>query len=107
MQNLRVFVIPPQWKGEIQEFCPNTKMLLVGCKSDLRTDLSTLVELSNHRQTPVSYDQASSLNEFNVKLVLQVCESSHSQIRSLCSVLIQVCLIAKLVNPLVITDASP
>lgn len=32
-------------------------MLLVGCKSDLRTDLSTLVELSNHRQTPVSYDQ--------------------------------------------------
>ena len=46
-----------QWKGEIQEFCPNTKMLLVGCKSDLRTDVSTLVELSNHRQTPVSYDQ--------------------------------------------------
>lgn len=48
-----------QWKGEIQEFCPNTKMLLVGCKSDLRTDLTTLVELSNHRQTPVSYDQVS------------------------------------------------
>uniref|UniRef100_A0A8D1VEC0 Rho-related GTP-binding protein RhoE n=1 Tax=Sus scrofa TaxID=9823 RepID=A0A8D1VEC0_PIG len=46
-----------KWKGEIQEFCPNTKMLLVGCKSDLRTDVSTLVELSNHRQTPVSYDQ--------------------------------------------------
>ncbi|KAI5088874.1 rho-related GTP-binding protein RhoE, partial [Silurus meridionalis] len=50
-----------KWKGEIQEFCPNTKMLLVGCKSDLRTDLSTLVELSNHRQMPVSYDQGSSM----------------------------------------------
>ncbi|KAI5107528.1 rho-related GTP-binding protein RhoE, partial [Silurus meridionalis] len=50
-----------KWKGEIQEFCPNTKMLLVGCKSDLRTDLSTLVELSNHRQTPVSYDQGSNM----------------------------------------------
>uniref|UniRef100_A0AAX7TKW0 Rho family GTPase 3a n=1 Tax=Astatotilapia calliptera TaxID=8154 RepID=A0AAX7TKW0_ASTCA len=37
-----------KWKGEIQEFCPNTKMLLVGCKSDLRTDLSTLVELKEH-----------------------------------------------------------
>ncbi|TSK67227.1 Rho-related GTP-binding protein RhoE [Bagarius yarrelli] len=48
-----------KWKGEIQEFCPNTKMLLVGCKSDLRTDLNTLVELSNHRQMPVSYDQIS------------------------------------------------
>lgn len=51
------FGLSSQWKGEIQEFCPNTKMLLVGCKSDLRTDLSTLVELSSHRQTPVSYDQ--------------------------------------------------
>ncbi|RXM33964.1 Rho-related GTP-binding protein RhoE [Acipenser ruthenus] len=50
-----------KWKGEIQEFCPNTKMLLVGCKSDLRTALSTLVELSNHRQTPVSYDQGSNM----------------------------------------------
>ncbi len=56
-----------QWKGEIQEFCPNTKMLLVGCKSDRRTDLTTLVELSNHRQTPVSYDQVSGSH----KLLLQ------------------------------------
>ncbi|KFV76708.1 Rho-related GTP-binding protein RhoE [Struthio camelus australis] len=47
--------------SEIQEFCPNTKMLLVGCKSDLRTDVSTLVELSNHRQTPVSYDQGANM----------------------------------------------
>ncbi|NXG01691.1 RND3 protein, partial [Sakesphorus luctuosus] len=46
---------------EIQEFCPNTKMLLVGCKSDLRTDVTTLVELSNHRQTPVSYDQGANM----------------------------------------------
>ncbi|KAB1279204.1 Rho-related GTP-binding protein RhoE [Camelus dromedarius] len=52
--------VTEMWKGEIQEFCPNTKMLLVGCKSDLRTDVSTLVELSNHRQTPVSYDQQAS-----------------------------------------------
>uniref|UniRef100_A0A4W5PZF6 Rho family GTPase 3a n=1 Tax=Hucho hucho TaxID=62062 RepID=A0A4W5PZF6_9TELE len=59
--SLNDFLCPPQWKGEIQEFCPNTKMLLVGCKSDLRTDLSTLVELSNHRQMPVSYDQGSNM----------------------------------------------
>ncbi|NXE69507.1 RND3 protein, partial [Calcarius ornatus] len=64
----QILSIPPintlqflQWKGEIQEFCPNTKMLLVGCKSDLRTDVSTLVELSNHRQTPVSYDQGANM----------------------------------------------
>ncbi|XP_068590632.1 rho-related GTP-binding protein RhoE-like [Cebidichthys violaceus] len=45
-----------KWTGEIEEFCPNTKMLLVGCKSDLRTDLFTG---SHNRQTPVSYDQGS------------------------------------------------
>lgn len=31
-----------KWKGEIQEFCPNTKMLMVGCKSDLRIECSAL-----------------------------------------------------------------
>lgn len=59
-----------QWKGEIQEFCPNTKMLLVGCKSDLRTDLTTLVELSNHRQTPVSYDQVRGSHKLLLKFGL-------------------------------------
>ncbi|XP_063070159.1 rho-related GTP-binding protein RhoE-like [Engraulis encrasicolus] len=49
--------VPKKWKGEIQEFCPNTKILLVGCKSDLRTDLCTFVGFSNHVPTPVSYDQ--------------------------------------------------
>lgn len=64
-----------QWKGEIQEFCPNTKMLLVGCKSDLRTDVSTLVELSNHRQTPVSYDQVGK-NPFFLSLLTNFAPSS-------------------------------
>ncbi|XP_062259130.1 rho-related GTP-binding protein RhoE-like [Platichthys flesus] len=45
-----------KWRGEIEEFCPNTKMLLVGCKSDLRTDLFTR---SHSRHSPVSYDQGS------------------------------------------------
>ncbi|XP_072542631.1 rho family GTPase 3b [Salminus brasiliensis] len=48
-----------KWKGEIEEFCPNTKMLLVGCKSDLRTDLATFVQLSN--EIPLSYDQGSNM----------------------------------------------
>lgn len=48
-----------KWKGEIEEFCPNTKILLVGCKSDLRTDLATFVQLSN--DLPLSYDQGSNM----------------------------------------------
>ncbi|XP_071331036.1 rho-related GTP-binding protein RhoE-like, partial [Trachinotus anak] len=45
-----------KWRAEVEEFCPNTKVLLVGCKSDLRTDLFTR---AHNRHTPVSYDQGS------------------------------------------------
>ncbi|XP_076120056.1 rho-related GTP-binding protein RhoE-like [Alosa pseudoharengus] len=50
-----------KWKPEVTEFCPNTQIFLVGCKSDLRTDLSTLLELSHHKQIPVSYDHGSTM----------------------------------------------
>lgn len=54
-------------------------MLLVGCKSDLRTDLNTLVELSNHRQMPVSYDQVRcqhSVQDSNALSVHAICGTS-------------------------------
>ncbi|NXV94895.1 RND1 protein, partial [Calonectris borealis] len=47
----------PQWKPEILDYCPNTRVLLIGCKTDLRTDLSTLMELSHQKQAPISYEQ--------------------------------------------------
>ncbi|NXI46603.1 RND1 protein, partial [Galbula dea] len=46
-----------KWKTEIQDYCPNTRVLLIGCKTDLRTDLSTLMELSHQKQAPISYEQ--------------------------------------------------
>ncbi|XP_069509952.1 rho-related GTP-binding protein Rho6 [Ambystoma mexicanum] len=46
-----------KWKTEVLDFCPSTRMLLIGCKSDLRTDLSTLMELSNQKLVPISYEQ--------------------------------------------------
>ncbi|NP_001080385.1 Rho family GTPase 1 L homeolog [Xenopus laevis] len=46
-----------KWKSEITDYCPNTRILLIGCKTDLRTDLSTIMELSNQKQAPVSYEQ--------------------------------------------------
>lgn len=52
--SLSVFV---QWKTEIMDFCPNTRILLVGCKTDLRTDVCTLMELSNQKQTPITQEQ--------------------------------------------------
>ncbi|NXF87803.1 RND1 protein, partial [Eubucco bourcierii] len=45
-----------KWKTEILDYCPNTRVLLIGCKTDLRTDLSTLMELSHQKQAPISYE---------------------------------------------------
>ncbi|NWU87565.1 RND1 protein, partial [Onychorhynchus coronatus] len=46
-----------KWKTEILDYCPNTRVLLIGCKTDLRTDLSTLLELWGGKQAPISYEQ--------------------------------------------------
>ncbi|NXR77567.1 RND1 protein, partial [Pycnonotus jocosus] len=46
-----------KWKTEILDYCPNTRVLLIGCKTDLRTDLSPLLELSHQKQAPISYEQ--------------------------------------------------
>lgn len=46
-----------QWQAETQEFCPNAKVVLVGCKLDMRTDVSTLRELSKQRLIPVTHEQ--------------------------------------------------
>lgn len=56
---LNCLFLSPQWKTEILDFCPSTRILLIGCKTDLRTDVCTLMELSNQKQTPVTYEQVS------------------------------------------------
>uniref|UniRef100_A0A8C8RBG3 Rho family GTPase 2 n=1 Tax=Pelusios castaneus TaxID=367368 RepID=A0A8C8RBG3_9SAUR len=50
-----------KWQGETQEFCPSAKIVLVGCKLDMRTDLNTLRELSKQRLIPVTHEQGSTL----------------------------------------------
>ncbi|KAM7411982.1 hypothetical protein PAMA_021785 [Pampus argenteus] len=50
-----------KWKTEILDFCPSTRILLIGCKTDLRTDVCTLMELSNQKQTPITYEQGSAM----------------------------------------------
>ncbi|XP_031422879.1 rho-related GTP-binding protein RhoN [Clupea harengus] len=50
-----------KWQAETQEFCPSAKLVLVGCKLDMRTDVSTLRELSKQRLIPVTHEQGSML----------------------------------------------
>lgn len=50
-----------KWRTEILDFCPSTRILLIGCKTDLRTDVCTLMELSNQKQTPITHEQGSAM----------------------------------------------
>ncbi|KAG1967545.1 rho-related GTP-binding protein RhoN [Pimephales promelas] len=55
----RLFLLFFQWQVEAQEYCPKAKLVLVGCKLDMRTDVSTLRELSKQRLIPVTHEQGS------------------------------------------------
>lgn len=50
-----------KWQSETQEFCPSAKVLVVGCKIDMRTDLNVLRELSKLRLIPVTHEQGSTV----------------------------------------------
>ncbi|XP_041097803.1 rho-related GTP-binding protein Rho6-like [Polyodon spathula] len=50
-----------KWKAEILDYCPSTRILLIGCKTDLRTDVCTLMELSNQKQVPLSHEQGTAV----------------------------------------------
>lgn len=51
--------VPKKWQAEALEYCPNAKLVLVGCKLDMRTDVSTLRELSKQRLIPITHEQGS------------------------------------------------
>lgn len=47
-----------RWSREVREHCPKQPMILVGCKTDLRSDPTTLAELAKKRMSPIMYEQA-------------------------------------------------
>ena len=50
---------PPvlQWYPEVNYHCPNTPIILVGTKLDLRSDEETLMKLEKRRLHPISYEK--------------------------------------------------
>ncbi|RVE69835.1 hypothetical protein OJAV_G00081590 [Oryzias javanicus] len=50
-----------KWQVETQEFCPQAKVVMVGCKLDMRTDVNILRELSKQRLIPVTHEQGSAI----------------------------------------------
>ena len=46
-----------KWYPEISHHCPNTPLILVGTKVDLRDHAETIQKLAAKKQAPVSYEQ--------------------------------------------------
>ena len=49
--------ISDKWAPEIKQFCPDTPLVLIGTKTDLRTDEHTLSRLSRIGREPVTLQQ--------------------------------------------------
>ncbi|XDV16207.1 hypothetical protein PO909_016023 [Leuciscus waleckii] len=49
--------IRAKWFPEVRHHCPNTPIILVGTKLDLRDDKDTTEELKEKKQTPITYKQ--------------------------------------------------
>ena len=50
-----------QWGPEVSHHCPNTPIILVGTKLDLRDDKETVERLREKRLAPITYTQVQSL----------------------------------------------
>ncbi|XP_045129821.1 ras-related protein Rac1 isoform X1 [Portunus trituberculatus] len=50
-----------KWYPEVRHHCPNTPIILVGTKLDLREDRDTLDKLKDKKLSPISYPQGLSM----------------------------------------------
>jgi len=50
-----------KWYPEVSHHCPNTPLILVGTKMDLREDSSTIEKLAAKKQAPITYEQGLSM----------------------------------------------
>ena len=46
-----------KWYPEVSHHCPNTPIILVGTKVDLRDDPATREKLAGKKQSPITYEQ--------------------------------------------------
>jgi len=49
--------IRAKWYPEVSHHCPNTPIILVGTKVDLREDSATIEKLNTKKQAPITYEQ--------------------------------------------------
>ena len=52
-----------QWYPEVIDYCPNTPVILVGTKLDLRDDEDTIEKLKEKELAPITYPQGLQMME--------------------------------------------
>lgn len=52
-----IYFILKQWYPEVRHHCPNTPIILVGTKLDLRDDKDTVEKLKEKKLQPIAYPQ--------------------------------------------------
>ena len=71
------------WFPEVKHFCPNTPIVLLGYKSDLRNDPATLRKLSKVNQKPVPFEMGEHIaNELDAVVYLE-CSTGGSEIEKI------------------------
>uniref|UniRef100_A0A6B2LPJ9 Uncharacterized protein n=1 Tax=Arcella intermedia TaxID=1963864 RepID=A0A6B2LPJ9_9EUKA len=53
--------IGEKWYPEVSHHCPNTPIILVGTKVDLREDAETIQKLTSMKQSPISFEQGAQM----------------------------------------------
>ena len=66
---------PEKWTPEVQHFCPNAPIILVGNKKDLRNDDTTKQELAKTKEEPVKAEEGRSMAERINALVYMECSA--------------------------------
>lgn len=53
--------VASRWINEVQKYCPNAPVILVGTKSDLRSDVRLILQLARYGQAPITTIQGHQL----------------------------------------------
>ena len=57
------FIVSTQWHPEVSHHCPNTPVILVGTKLDLRDDKETIEKLKEKKLAPITYPEGLQMME--------------------------------------------
>ncbi|KAK9297176.1 hypothetical protein QLX08_009043 [Tetragonisca angustula] len=70
--------VTSRWINEVRKYCPNAPVILVGTKSDLRSDVHLMLQLARYGQTPITSTQGHQLAQ-NVGAISYVETSALTQ----------------------------